>query len=155
MGFKNIFKRHCNNLQQSTRNIFNERIMDMYRLSNKFESIHVQMWHFCDPMWSCFHTNCIRKWRQTGKKTVMPSTNKIMSEKFYASTWFMALAFWFRHSSLVDYLAQVINAKNCPTTFYCIFQLVWVPMTTTQNIRVCFLSSWKHFFHKVPTFEFI
>ena len=25
------------------------------------------------------------------------------------------------HSSLVDYLAQVINAKNCPTTFYCIF----------------------------------
>ena len=45
------------------------------------------------------------------------------------------------HSSLVDYSAQVINAKNCPTTFYCIFQLVWVPMTTTQNIRVCFLSS--------------
>ena len=45
------------------------------------------------------------------------------------------------HSSLVEYLAQVINAKNCPTTFYCIFQLVWVPMTTTQNIRVCFLSS--------------
>ena len=45
------------------------------------------------------------------------------------------------HSSLVDYLAQVINAKNCPTTFYCIFNLVWVPMTTTQNIRVCFLSS--------------
>ena len=47
------------------------------------------------------------------------------------------------HSSLVlvDYLAQVIYAKNCPTTFHCIFQLVWVPMTTTQNIRVCFLSS--------------
>ena len=42
------------------------------------------------------------------------------------------------HSSLVDYLAQVIKAKNCPTTFYCIFQLVWVPMTTAQNIRVCF-----------------
>ena len=35
---------------------------------------------------------------------------------------------------MVDYLAQVIYAKNCPTTFYCIFQLVWVPMTTTQNI---------------------
>ena len=50
------------------------------------------------------------------------------------------------HSSLVDYLAQVIYAKNCPTTSYCIFQLVWVPMTTTQNIRVCFLSSRKHFF---------
>ena len=50
------------------------------------------------------------------------------------------------HSSLVDYLAQVIYAKNCPTTFYCIFQLVWVPKTTTQNIRVCFLSSKKHFF---------
>ena len=29
------------------------------------------------------------------------------------------------HRSLVDYLAQVINAKNCPTTFYCIFQLVF------------------------------
>ena len=28
------------------------------------------------------------------------------------------------HSSLVDYLAQVIKEKNCPTTFYCIFQLV-------------------------------
>ena len=25
------------------------------------------------------------------------------------------------HSSLVDYLAQVMYAKNCPTTFYCIF----------------------------------
>ena len=48
---------------------------------------------------------------------------------------------WSLHSSLVDYLAQVIYAKNCPTTFYCIFQLVWVPMTTMQNIRVCFLSS--------------
>ena len=45
------------------------------------------------------------------------------------------------HSSLVDYLAQVIYAKNCPTSFYCIFRVVWVPMTTTQNIRVCFLSS--------------
>ena len=33
------------------------------------------------------------------------------------------------------------KSKNCPTTFYCIFQLVWVPMTTTQHIRVCFLSS--------------
>ena len=31
------------------------------------------------------------------------------------------------HSSLVDYLAQVIYAKNCPITFYWIFQLVWVP----------------------------
>ena len=28
------------------------------------------------------------------------------------------------HSSLVKYLAQVVDAKNCPTTFYCIFQLV-------------------------------
>ena len=33
------------------------------------------------------------------------------------------------------------DVKNCPTTFYCIFLLLWVPMTTTQNIRVCFLSS--------------
>ena len=38
----------------------------------------------------------------------------------------------------------MIYAKNCPTTFYCIFQLTWVPMTTTQNIRVCFLSSSGH-----------
>ena len=45
------------------------------------------------------------------------------------------------HNSLVDYLTQVIYAKNCPITFYCIFQLVLVPMITTQNIRVCFLSS--------------
>ena len=27
------------------------------------------------------------------------------------------------HSSLEDYLAQVTYAKNCPTTFYCIFQI--------------------------------
>ena len=59
------------------------------------------------------------------------------------------------HSSLVDYLAQVIKAKNCPTNFYCIFQLVWVPMTTTQNIRVFSGASIKHFFHKGPPFEFI
>ena len=45
------------------------------------------------------------------------------------------------HSSLVDYLAQLTYAKNCPTTFYCIFQLVWVPMTTTQNIRLSFKAS--------------
>ena len=32
------------------------------------------------------------------------------------------------HCSLVNNLAQVIYAKNCPTTFYCIFQLVWVPI---------------------------
>ena len=32
--------------------------------------------------------------------------------------------FYVFHKSLVDYLAQVIYAKNCPTTFYCIFQLV-------------------------------
>ena len=29
--------------------------------------------------------------------------------------------------------------KNCPTTFYCIFQLIWVLMTTT-HIRMCFRS---------------
>ena len=34
------------------------------------------------------------------------------------------------HSSMVLYLAQLMCAKNCSTTFYCIFQLVWVPMTT-------------------------
>ena len=47
--------------------------------------------------------------------------------------------------SLVDKLAQV-KAKNCPTTFYCIFQLMWVPMTTTQNIRVYFRSFYKTLF---------
>ena len=31
--------------------------------------------------------------------------------------------------------------KNCPTTFYCIFQLVRVPMSTMQSIGLCFLSS--------------
>ena len=64
--------------------------------------------------------------------------------KFLNETWQNSLWWYVRlptHSSLVDYLAQVIYAKNCPTTFYCIFQLVWVLMTTTQNIRVCFLSS--------------
>ena len=55
-----------------------------------------------------------------------------------------------KHNSLIDYSAQVINAKNCPTTFYYIFQLVWVSMTTTQSIRMCFLSSRKHFFIRVP-----
>ena len=50
------------------------------------------------------------------------------------------------HSSLVDYLAQVIYAKNCPTIFYCICQLVWVPMTTMQNIKVCFWSFYKTLF---------
>ena len=56
-------------------------------------------------------------------------TGKVIDTKYY------------KHSSLVDYLAQVIYAKNCPTTFYCIFQLVWVPMTTTQNIRACILGA--------------
>ena len=37
-------------------------------------------------------------------------------------------------SSLVEYLAQVIYAKKCLNIFYCIFQLVWVPMTT-QGMR--------------------
>ena len=40
-----------------------------------------------------------------------------------------------KHSSLVEYLAQVIFGKNYPNHFYCIFHLVWVPMSTTQNIR--------------------
>ena len=50
------------------------------------------------------------------------------------------------HSSLVDYLAQVIKAKNCPTTFYCIFQLVWVSLTNMQNIRGCLWTSNKTLF---------
>ena len=59
-----------------------------------------------------------------------------------------------QHSSLVDYLAQVICAKNCPATFYCIFQLVWSPITTTQNSRVCFLSSQKTHItvHRIATY---
>ena len=55
----------------------------------------------------------------------------------------------YQHSSLVNYLAQVIQAKNCLTTYYwlyCIIQLVWVPMTTTQNIRVCFRTLYKTLF---------
>ena len=38
------------------------------------------------------------------------------------------------HSSLVDFLAQVIYTKNCPITFYCIFQLVWVPRQPPKNL---------------------
>jgi hypothetical protein len=58
------------------------------------------------------------------------------------------------HSSLVDYLARVIYGKNCPTTFYSIFQLVWVPMTTTQNISVCVsLAPENTFFIRVPSLE--
>ena len=54
----------------------------------------------------------------------------------------------------VDYLAQVNYSNNCPTTFYCIFQLVWVPMTTIQNIKMYLLSSRKHFFFlRVPPLE--
>ena len=41
-----------------------------------------------------------------------------------------------QHSSLVDYLAQVIWAKNCPTTFYCIFELILVPTTPTMAFPV-------------------
>ena len=59
------------------------------------------------------------------------------------------------HSSLVDYLAQVIYAKKCPITFYCIFQLVWVPMTTSQNIRVCFRTFYKTLFSLGAPFKFI
>ena len=51
--------------------------------------------------------------------------------KFNLSSQVSPILKYAAHSSLVDYLAQVINAKNCPTTFFCIFQLVWVPMTTT------------------------
>ena len=52
--------------------------------------------------------------------------------------------------SLVDYLAQVIYAKNCPATFYCIFELIWAPMTTKQNISVCFWSFYKTLFSWGP-----
>ena len=74
---------------------------------------------------------------------LMPNAEKL--EKTPAGPWWVYARGlsegFFPHNSLVYYLAQVIKAKNCPTTFYYIFQLVWVPMTTTQNIRVCFLSS--------------
>ena len=39
------------------------------------------------------------------------------------------------HRSLVDYLAQVIKAKNYPTTFYCIFQLVWVSQIYLESFE--------------------
>ena len=35
-----------------------------------------------------------------------------------------------RHSSLVDYLAQEINGKNCPNNHYCIFHWLWVLVAT-------------------------
>ena len=49
--------------------------------------------------------------------------SKVVQRKYQCS---LMVSYYslFGHSSLVDYLAQVINAKNCPTTFYCIFQLV-------------------------------
>ena len=73
---------------------------------------------------------------------LVPFNQTLLNQK-----WFMiySLTFFFHcshagHSSLVNYLAQAMNVKNCPITFCCIFQLVWVPMTTPQNIRVCFPS---------------
>ena len=45
------------------------------------------------------------------------------------------------HSSLVDYLAQVKEAKNYPTHSECVLNQVWVPMSTTQNIRGVYGSS--------------
>ena len=57
------------------------------------------------------------------------------------------------HSSLVEYLAQGIFGKNYPNHFYCIFHLVWVPMSTTQNIRGLYESSKEPVFHKGPPFE--
>ena len=56
------------------------------------------------------------------------------------------------HSSLVDYLAQVIYAKNCPTFFIAFFNWLgslWLP----HKISVCVsLAPITHFFHKGPPF---
>jgi hypothetical protein len=51
-----------------------------------------------------------------------------------------------KHSSMVAYLAQVIYEKNYPTTFYCIIASILVPMTTTQNIRVCLWGFYETLF---------
>ena len=60
---------------------------------------------------------------------LMPNAEKL--EKTPAGPWWVYARGlsegFFPHNSLVYYLAQVIKAKNCPTTFYCIFQLIWVP----------------------------
>ena len=42
------------------------------------------------------------------------------------------------------------SKKKLSTNFYCIFQLVWVPMTITQNIRVFFWGFYKTLFYKGP-----
>ena len=42
------------------------------------------------------------------------------------------------HSSLVDYVVQRTYGKNYPTQFYCIFPLVSVCRSTSQNITGCF-----------------
>ena len=39
------------------------------------------------------------------------------------------------HSSLVDWVIYYGKKPIPLASFYCIFHLVWIPMTTTQNIR--------------------
>ena len=62
------------------------------------------------------------------------------------------------HSSLVDWVSRPSNIlwkkKTIPlTSFYCIFHLVWIPMTTTKNTRG--YRGWKNFFHEVSPFKCI
>ena len=56
------------------------------------------------------------------------------------------------HSSLVDYLTQLIYAKNCPTTFFAFFNwygFLWRPRKISGSVS---LAPRKHFFHKGSPF---
>ena len=137
------------NPDQSCRPIIGSRALLKRKLIKDFRKVGPI---FGNPS---YNSQCLLFWRYLTQK--MPEIVPFDKKNSVKLTWksscnqtilqkavclcFHEISRLYSHSSLVDYLAQVINAKNCPTTFYCIFQLVWVPMTTTQNIRVCFLSS--------------
>ena len=79
-----------------------------------------------------FWKKIYRRYLEAFEKAVIQ--NKVCKRftfAFYLITKYMYTV----HSSLVDYLAQVINVKNYPVTFYCIFHLVRM-MSTTQNGNV-------------------
>ena len=54
-----------------------------------------------------------------------------------------------------NYLAQEKIGKNEPSKFYCSFQLVLVPLSTTPSIRLSFLSSKNTISLKGPRFKLI
>ena len=116
-----------------------------FSLMNQFFRVRLQL-----EKNSVRGTFWIKFWKKQNKKInitkniVLKNTAKQIRDRF--------ILFPITHSSLVDNLAQVIYAKNCPTFLYCISHLLWVPMTTTQNIRVCFRTLYKTFFQKGPPF---